>query len=330
MKRTYLTLLSAPCLALCLVGFRLQAAPDLTSPKAAVRSFVDALTKRDVKSMAACIQGAQATPDLEKIFDGATQFPEFEIKDLIAETENDRSRVAAEVTMKLPAPQTPDAPRVSVTIVEMFTLQKQGDAWHLLPDDSIAQSLTQSAGASRSGQADIRPLATLVYMISSPKIAMEARSSAMATSCISNEKQIAVGILMYVQDYDEIFPRKKASYVDLVMPYIKNRQVFTCPLDARGTISYTFNANIQGVSDASIAAPAMTVLLYEGKNMQLDYRHDGRAAVAFVDGHVKMIGPEAAKSLFWYPEGKEPARVKPGKQPGKQVKKPVRKTGKHK
>ena len=34
----------------------------------------------------------------------------------------------------------------------------------------------------------------------------QARDKARQSSCLSNEKQMALGILAYTQDYDEIFP----------------------------------------------------------------------------------------------------------------------------
>src|SRR5579864_2083597 len=34
----------------------------------------------------------------------------------------------------------------------------------------------------------------------------QAREQARKTSCLSNQKQISTGFLMYVQDYDETFP----------------------------------------------------------------------------------------------------------------------------
>ena len=62
------------------------------------------------------------------------------------------------------------------------------------------------------------------------------------TECLFNQKQIALGIMMYVQDYDEIFPRKNASYKELIFPYIKNEGVFRCPLYAN---MITLKANPQ-------------------------------------------------------------------------------------
>ena len=70
-----------------------------------------------------------------------------------------------------------------------------------------------------------------------------ARENARRSSCQSNLKQIGLGVLQYVQDYDEIYPRAwfhinnvggngNATYprwVDVVQPYMKSTQIFVCP-----------------------------------------------------------------------------------------------------
>lgn len=68
----------------------------------------------------------------------------------------------------------------------------------------------------------------------------QAREKARQTSCLSNMKQLALGNLMYSQDYDEVFPTGlQQSWWDntwyrIVTPYIKNVQVFRCPSDPLG------------------------------------------------------------------------------------------------
>ncbi len=90
----------------------------------------------------------------------------------------------------------------------------------------------------------------------------QAREKARATSCVSNEKQLATAILMYSQDYDESYPlafgsdpglpgwgwnyrmpvplswatptnaRSNAAasnWINSTSPYVKNSQVVTCP-----------------------------------------------------------------------------------------------------
>ncbi|BDI28586.1 hypothetical protein CCAX7_006370 [Capsulimonas corticalis] len=71
----------------------------------------------------------------------------------------------------------------------------------------------------------------------------QAREKARQISCASNEKQLALGILQYVQDYDENYPfGNESGHVwsttpackwDLnIAPYLKSLQVFYCPDDS--------------------------------------------------------------------------------------------------
>ncbi len=64
-----------------------------------------------------------------------------------------------------------------------------------------------------------------------------AREKARQASCQSNEKQLALGTLMYAQDYDERLPMRWVQFADgsryyipeMIYPYIKNTQLFECP-----------------------------------------------------------------------------------------------------
>ena len=76
----------------------------------------------------------------------------------------------------------------------------------------------------------------------------QAREKARAISCLSNMKQISLGVMMYVQDYDETYPL--SCFYDTVnypsyeatayewssqrctQPYIKNTEIFKCPSDS--------------------------------------------------------------------------------------------------
>jgi len=65
----------------------------------------------------------------------------------------------------------------------------------------------------------------------------QAREAARGTSCKSNLKQLGTAIMMYAQDYDEIYPTGlQESWWDntwyrITDPYVKNVQVFRCPDD---------------------------------------------------------------------------------------------------
>jgi prepilin-type N-terminal cleavage/methylation domain-containing protein/prepilin-type processing-associated H-X9-DG protein len=68
----------------------------------------------------------------------------------------------------------------------------------------------------------------------------QAREKARQASCLSNMKQLSLAVLMYSQDYDELFPTGlQNSWWDntwyrIVTPYVKNVQVFRCPSDPLG------------------------------------------------------------------------------------------------
>jgi prepilin-type N-terminal cleavage/methylation domain-containing protein/prepilin-type processing-associated H-X9-DG protein len=67
----------------------------------------------------------------------------------------------------------------------------------------------------------------------------QAREKARAISCLSNVKEIGLGMLMYVQDYDEKYPMdqysepdatqpagfNRTTWADMIFPYIKNGEL---------------------------------------------------------------------------------------------------------
>src|SRR2546430_749011 len=67
----------------------------------------------------------------------------------------------------------------------------------------------------------------------------QAREKARQTSCLSNTKQWGLGVMMYVQDYDEVMPisgyeaflTPTSYWWNAVSPYIKSGAVAACPSD---------------------------------------------------------------------------------------------------
>ncbi len=111
-----------------------------------------------------------------------------------------------------------------------------------------------------------------------------AREKARQASCLSNTKQLALSVLMYVQDYDEAFmfgylnPPGTAWYV-AAEPYIKNAHIRVCPSKASLTCGYGYNMHYLGYSWgevgsqttpvrlADIAQPAETVMLADSNSL---------------------------------------------------------------
>lgn len=99
-----------------------------------------------------------------------------------------------------------------------------------------------------------------------------ARENARRSSCSNNTRQIGIGIMQYVQDYDEAYPLSTANdatgstgnaffedkaafgWSVQIQPYVKSTQVLQCPSDTRqptpairgGFTDYVYNADIGG------------------------------------------------------------------------------------
>ena len=79
-----------------------------------------------------------------------------------------------------------------------------------------------------------------------------ARENARKSSCLNNEKQLALGLIQYVQDYDESFPILRYDgpggvdsqfgkfsfqwfgWQHAILPYTKAVQIFRCPSEGPG------------------------------------------------------------------------------------------------
>ena len=64
----------------------------------------------------------------------------------------------------------------------------------------------------------------------------KAREKARQSSCSSNEKQLGIAMMQYVQDYDETYQSvyddgsgTRIIWAQKILPYCKSMQVFSCP-----------------------------------------------------------------------------------------------------
>jgi prepilin-type N-terminal cleavage/methylation domain-containing protein/prepilin-type processing-associated H-X9-DG protein len=129
-----------------------------------------------------------------------------------------------------------------------------------------------------------------------------ARENARRSSCLSNLKQIGLGIMQYTQDYDERItpseiclhpaatvlgicaPNYAVLWPQLLQPYVKSSQLFQCPSDSGNAIagwaatappasfikpihtSYIGNEFVMyySLSQAALQFPSTTVLIADG------------------------------------------------------------------
>ena len=89
-----------------------------------------------------------------------------------------------------------------------------------------------------------------------------ARENARKISCLSNLKQIGLGVMQYAQDYDEKYPSIGngcgpftycAGWQYLVQPYVKSTQIFKCPSNTNERISYRADGSLPPISNDYLA-----------------------------------------------------------------------------
>ncbi len=135
----------------------------------------------------------------------------------------------------------------------------------------------------------------------------KAREKARQITCASNEKQLGLAFIQYVQDSDEVLPcgtvpdatgaitpaslkgQNGRGWASQIYPYVKSTGVYQCPDDAseaaNSYISYGMNGNVDPTNYvaadnyagdftttplASFVSPAKTVLMFEDQYNQCD------------------------------------------------------------
>lgn len=138
-------------------------------------------------------------------------------------------------------------------------------------------------------------------------VIVQARSSAAGASCLSNVKQLSLGVLMYTQDYDEMGPMGR-SWTDGLMPYTKSVGLHVCPVQKQVPYGYAMNARISMLPMQAVLSPADCVQLFDAKgsgpnrtglSALVDWRHArNTASFSFMDGHAKYTPSSYPAPLF--------------------------------
>ncbi len=143
-------------------------------------------------------------------------------------------------------------------------------------------------------------LTLLVASLGAVHAVKESAKEDNAKTCMSNQKQLALGFLMYAQDYDEKFPPAN-RWADGTTPYLKSKAVYNCPEVKE--FGYAFSTAMSRKPLSKIAEPSKERLLFDslilkknayGKEKDIDKRRHAEFGFiqAFVDGHVKRITPK--------------------------------------
>jgi prepilin-type N-terminal cleavage/methylation domain-containing protein/prepilin-type processing-associated H-X9-DG protein len=189
-----------------------------------------------------------------------------------------------------------------------------------------ATMYTRKEGAERKGFTLIELLVVIVIIailaaILFPVFA-KAREKARQSSCLNNQRQIAVSILMWAQDHDEELPSDSDVWVELNI----DRNILMCPTKGKKVANaYVYNADLASKVLGEISAPELAMLTADGQHAatstpvtydncaytrdDLDARHSNRCVTTYVDGHVQIIStaltslPYKANLKLWLDAG---------------------------
>lgn len=248
-----------------------QSASAQDSPSAKVEQYVAALNNHQFGKAAGYVDGANPATDFSRYLKFMSGLPKF----VVTVTGTSKAGEKAVVLYRCIQGQR--------TTNETVHLRQVAGQWKVVPEKS---------SSSLGGYA---------YALAHPTMIPKAREAAKATAALSNAKQLAVGYLIYSGDNGDKFDLTSATAQKKLAPYLKNPALWTAPDDPKGTRSFSVNEALNGKSYETIRDLTKTVLLYEGRSGKPKFRYNGRAVIAFADGHAKLITQSEASQLIWKP-----------------------------
>jgi len=262
----------------------LPAVAETPTPTESIQSFIRAWNAGDAKAVASFVSGAKEGPELDALLANKQDISNLSGANPIEKVEGDEAHVSLTIS---------SARRTGVrnpSQTETVSLHKEGTGWKIIPARVV--SLDPSNGY----------IASLASVVAHPREGvMLATEQGNEAVCLENVKKIATGIIFYLTSHKGLYPASFSSIQEDLNPFMKSPGAWKCPADMAGGSSYSLNDHLKGLSEPTINHPADVVMVYEGKDGKLDFRHDGKAAIAFDDGHVVLVGKAAAKTLKWTP-----------------------------
>jgi len=171
------------------------------------------------------------------------------------------------------------------TQAETVNVVRNGGAWRIV------------SGKVPKGKVQI--FESLGISVTKGGLFAQAVANSSATETLSNAKQTALAVMLYLGDHNDKFSFSPDDLSAIALPYVKHKEILLSKATGK---PFTFNKRLTGTNAAAITEPAKTVLLYEGANERFTFTN-GKTVVAFTDGHVRLLTPAETKSglLRWKP-----------------------------
>jgi prepilin-type processing-associated H-X9-DG protein len=249
---------------------------DLGSPERTVRSFVSSINGGRLVQAAQHVSGAALGQHLKELEKNAGK-TEIKLSNLKV-TLGAKNTATATYDLQIEAPQPRSVKNDSLNLV------KKGANWLIVP-----------AAPNRNSPLS---LSSLAMFLANPKLVTSNKAATTSTTCLSQIKQLSIGTMMAYQDLKNVFSFNASTWQKAVLPYLQDKKILACPEGGAG-VAYSFNQSLSGKKASDFTNPSSIVMIYEGSGGKLNFRHNGRAAVAMMDGSSKFVDQAGAKSLKW-------------------------------
>lgn len=253
---------------------------DPRTPQGTLRAFATALTKADLTKAATHIVDAKPAVNLSELKQAMQKRrTDYSIMQLRIAVNGDIATISFLFRVSQP-------PNLSSSYAWAVLRQTEG-GWKIEPARTLEISNS------------IDPFSSFVSLLSGQRLPSEGRDDI----SMQGSKLLRLGSVVQTlaADRGEKFALQSSQFRQSLLPYYPTLDVLLRPAEGQeGKVS--FNTNLTNVPLKKVRFPQRTVMLYEGENGKLDFRHNGRAAVTLVAGHVRYVDEETAKKLLlWSP-----------------------------
>jgi prepilin-type processing-associated H-X9-DG protein len=158
----------------------------------------------------------------------------------------------------------------------------------------------------------VLPLVAIEMAIMIPALA-KTRTMAQRLACASNLSGLRKAMLIYSNDYNDMYPTS-SKWCDLLVEHVEvTPKTFRCPGAPEGPCNYAMNKNVEKLGANS---PPDMILLFEtapgwnqsgGPEILTTENHQGEGCnILFVDSHVEFVKTKDLKKLRWEKEQSTP------------------------
>ncbi len=272
---------------------------DRSTPEAALATFVAAINASDLAQAAACIRGGdpakvKENSALEVIKEAQ---PHIQLGEVLSKVNGNTALVIVadgKVYYRTAGEGRPAEERALKD--EHVNLILDGTDWKI-----AGPNLEQISGDK---EPEILSSMAALFVASSETLVRLAQVA--TTKIIQNQmRQIALAAIIFANGHQNKWQFRAVDAKKALQPYLGEFDVFTPP--AGSGVGYVFNQELENKDISSVSVPSETVLLYEavagpdqpGAVRQPAFKHNNRANVAFVDGHVAALTADEFAKVRW-------------------------------